>query len=304
MIELRAASRWYGEVIGLNDVTATIGPGVTALLGQNGAGKSTMMRLITGQLRPTTGEVLVDGQSPYANPEVYKVLGYCPDVDGFYEGMSGRAFVRHMARLAGFSSSQAIEKTEDALVRVGMSDRADRKIAGYSKGMRQRIKLAQAMIHDPKAILLDEPLNGLDPVARREFMQMIGTLAAEGRSVIVSSHILHEVERLTHRILLLHRGRLLAAGDMETIRALIDRYPQRIRVTSTEPERVARELVALPGVVSLRLLPAGGIELECRTPDAFFAELPKRVVEANLPITELARPDNNLESVYRYLVTG
>ena len=201
MLSLMNASRWYGQVIGLNDVTCEIGPGVTALLGMNGAGKSTLMRMITGQIRPTTGEVRVFGEEPFANPNVYRRLGYCPEIDNFIEYMSGRQFVQHMGRLAGMTAAEAKARTQEVLLEVGMADRADRKIAGYSKGMRQRIKLAQAMIHHPDAILLDEPLNGLDPVGRREFLGLLADLAARGKAILVSSHILFEVEQMTRSIL-------------------------------------------------------------------------------------------------------
>jgi len=154
VIEIRNASRWYGQVIGVNDVSCDIGPGITALLGMNGAGKSTLLRLITGQMRPTTGSVKVFGEEPFANPEVFKHLGYCPEIDNFYEYMSGREFVRYMARLSGYSAAEAKTRAEDMIKMVGMADRANKKIKGYSKGMRQRIKLAQAMVHDPEIILL------------------------------------------------------------------------------------------------------------------------------------------------------
>ena len=262
-IQLERASRWYGQVIGLNDVTCSIGPGVTALLGMNGAGKTTMMRLITGQIRETTGRVSIFGQEPFANPEVYRRMGYCPEIDNFYEHRTGRQFVMHLARLAGFSSPEARKRTERVLELVGMSDRADRKIAGYSKGMRQRIKLAQAMLHDPDIILLDEPLNGLDPVGRREFIDALKSFAEAGKTVLVSSHILFEVEQMTRSILLLHRGRLLASGDLSVIRSFIDKYPHRIRIESTEPRRVAARLAGLPYILSLQIDPRGtGLEIQ------------------------------------------
>ncbi|HMS54867.1 MAG TPA: ABC transporter ATP-binding protein, partial [Fimbriimonadaceae bacterium] len=168
MITFDRVSRWYGQVIGLNDVSCEIPTGLTALLGVNGAGKSTLMRLVTGQLRPTTGSVRVMGMEPFANPEVYKILGYCPDIDSFYEYMSGRRFVRLLGRMAGYSQSEANDRTEQMLQRVGMADRAHKPIAGYSKGMRQRIRLAQSIAHGPRVLILDEPLNGLDPIARSE----------------------------------------------------------------------------------------------------------------------------------------
>jgi ABC-2 type transport system ATP-binding protein len=303
VIELTDVSRWYGQVIGLNDVSCTIPPGLTALLGVNGAGKSTMLRLITGQIRPTTGEVRIDGHIPFANPEVYKLLGYCPEIDNFYEHLSGRQFVNYLARLTGLSAAEAKRRTQEMLERVGMAERADRKIAGYSKGMRQRIKLAQAMLHDPQIILLDEPLNGLDPLGRRELIDLLGALADQGRTIVVSSHILYEVEQMTRNILLLHRGRLLATGDLRVIRSFIDKHPHQVRIETVEPRRAAELLAALPNVVSLRFTPAGdALELECREPDAFYDSLGKLVLEKDLKLTSFSSPDNNLESIFSYLV--
>ena len=305
MIEIRNASRWYGQIIGVNDVSCDIGPGITALLGMNGAGKSTLLRLITGQLRPTTGDVKVFGMEPFGNPDVFKHIGYCPEIDNFYEYMSGREFVRYMARLSGMSSSEAKTKTDEMIHMVGMSDRADRKIKGYSKGMRQRIKLAQAMVHNPDIILLDEPLNGLDPVARHEFLGVLGHLAEIGKTILVSSHILYEVEQMTHSLLLLHRGRLLATGDLGVIRDLIDKYPHTVRIETTEPQKVAARLTEMANVVSARVDEKNlEIELEVRDPNSFYASLSTLVLEQKMPILSFNSPDNNLESVFQYLVEG
>ena len=303
MIVLEGVSRWYGQVIGLNDVTCEIGPGLTALLGMNGAGKSTMMRLITGQIKPTTGNIEVFGQRPFSNPEVYRHVGYCPEIDNFYEHMSGREFVHSLARLSGFNHKEAARRTDEALVKVDMADRADRKIAGYSKGMRQRIKLAQAMIHDPDTILLDEPLNGLDPLGRRHFINLLGEMAQAGKTIVVSSHILYEVEQMTRSLLLLHRGRLLATGDLGVIRSLIDKHPHQVRIETDEPRRAAELLAALPNVVSLRFTPGGeALELEVREPNSFYDALPALVLEKGLKVTGFTSPDNNLEAVFKYLV--
>ncbi len=305
MIEITNASRWYGQIIGVNDVTCTIGPGITALLGMNGAGKSTLLRLITGQLQPTTGDVKVFGQQPFGNPDVFKHLGYCPEIDNFYEYMSGREFVKYMARLSGMPASEAKSKTDEMIAMVGMSDRADKKIKGYSKGMRQRIKLAQAMVHNPDIILLDEPLNGLDPVGRHEFLGVLGHLAAIGKTILVSSHILYEVEQMTHSILLLHRGRLLATGDLGVIRDLIDKYPHKVRIETTEPRKVAARLTEMANVVSAKIDEKNlEIELEVRDPNVFYASLSALVLEQNMPILSFSSPDNNLESVFQYLVEG
>jgi ABC-2 type transport system ATP-binding protein len=303
LIQLENVSRWYGQVIGLNDVSCNIGPGVTALLGMNGAGKSTMMRLITGQLKPTTGQLTVLGQEPFSNQELYRRLGYCPEIDNFYEHYTGRRFVYFLARLAGFTPPEAKERTQLMLERVGMADRADRPIAGYSKGMRQRIKLAQAMLHDPDIILLDEPLNGLDPVGRREITDLLADLAAQGKVILVSSHILYEVEQMTQSILLLHRGRLLATGDLRVIRSLIDKHPHQVRIDTDQPRLLAERLAALPNVVSLRFTPAqDALEIEVRDPNTFYDSFATIATEDELGITAFTSPDNNLESVFKYLV--
>lgn len=304
MIELERVSRWYGDVIGLNDVTATIGPGITALLGMNGAGKSTLMRLVTGQLQPTTGDLRIFGMQPFANPAVFRRLGYCPEIDNFYEHRSGRDFVNTMARMDGFSARDAKARTEEVLGQTGMADRAAKPMKGYSKGMRQRIKLAQAMLHDPDVILLDEPLNGLDPVGRKEYIDLLAALGEQGKCVVVSSHILFEVEQMTRDILLLHRGRLLASGDLRVIRDLMDRHPHKVRIVSEDPRRIAARLLELPYVLSADIAVRGG-ELEVRTkePDVFYPELSRLTLDENLPVRSFESPDNDLESVFRYLVS-
>jgi ABC-2 type transport system ATP-binding protein len=305
MIVIENASRWYGQVIGVNDVSTTIGPGITALLGMNGAGKSTLMRLITGQLRPTTGSIKVFDMDPFANPEVFRKIGYCPEIDNFYEDMTGRDFVRYMARLQGFSARDASQRAEQSIGHVGMTERANKKIKSYSKGMRQRIKLAQAMVHDPEIILLDEPLNGLDPVARHEFLEVLGEFVKRGKTVVVSSHILYEVEQMTRSILLLHRGRLLATGDLRVIRDLIDKYPHKVRIETTEPRKVASKLTEFANVVSTRIDEKNQrLDIEVRHPNAFYDVLGKLLINKELSIQSFTSPDNNLESVFQYLVEG
>lgn len=303
MITFRDCSVWYGQVIGMNDITVTIGPGVTALLGQNGAGKTTMMRLITGQMRPTTGEVRVMGLDPFANTDVYKRLGYVPDIDSFPEHLSGRDFVYRMARMNGMGDGEAKKRTDHVIHEVGMADRCDKSLRGYSKGMRQRIKLAQAMLNDPDILLLDEPLNGLDPVGRREYMDYLSGLAAKGKCVLVSSHILFEVEQMTRSLMLMHRGRMLASGDLRAIRDLIDRHPHRIRILTDQPREVASRLVALPYVISAEVEPnEQEVEIRTKQPGEFYDALPGLVLKDGLRIYGFESPDNNLESVFHYLV--
>ena len=306
MIELQRVSRWYGQVIGLNDVSAAVPAGLTALLGPNGAGKSTMMKLISGQLRPSTGRVTVLGQPPFGNGRVFQRLGFCPEIDSFYEEMTGREFVTMLATLGGLKGEMRRKRVDEAVHTVGMDPNADRKIGGYSKGMRQRIKVAQAIVHDPDVLLLDEPLNGLDPGGRREMTDLFRRYGEAGKCVLISSHILYEVEQMTRRILLIHRGRVLAQGDLYEIRGLIDQHPHRVALSSPTVRALAPVLLELPGVVSLRFddQDPQRVELETRDPDGFYDQLPALVLDAGHELTEFDSPDNNLEAVFRYLTGG
>ena len=295
-------SKWYGQVIGLNDVTVAIPPGVSGLLGPNGAGKSTLLKLVTGQLKPNQGSVRVLGEPIWGNPGAYRRIGYCPDHDAFYERMTGRDFLTALLGLSGFEGARAAGAAERALDTVGLSAAADRKIGGYSKGMRQRIKLAQAIAHDPELLVLDEPLAGLDPLGRRRMIDVIRAWGRDGRSVVVSSHVLHEIELLTSNILLLHDGRILAEGNVHQIRDLIDEHPHTVRITADDPRRLARHLLDWPHVVALRLQEADVIAQTDR-PDAFYTGLTALAAgdEAGA-IGGVTSPDDNLQAVFSYLV--
>lgn len=304
MIVLEHASRWYGQVIGINDVSCRIPAGLTALLGPNGAGKSTLIKLVTGQLRPTTGRVTVLGERPFANPRVLRHLGYCPEIENCYEDMTGRQFVTLLAVMSGLRSPNLPRRVAEAIAVVDMAENADRKIGGYSKGMRQRIKIAQALVHDPEVLILDEPLNGLDPVGRREISAMLRDLAEQGKCVVISSHILYEVEQMTKNILLMNHGRLLAQGDVYHIRSLIDAHPHRIAITTDRARELAKKLLDLPYILSARLDQPNAVrvEVETRSPEQFYAEFPDIVLEHGFVVTSFESPDNNLESVFKYLV--
>ncbi len=306
MIEIAGASRWYGQVIGINDVTCSIPTGLTALLGQNGAGKSTLIKLITGQLKPTTGAVSVFGRNPFACSEVLQNIGYCPETDSFYEEMTGRQFVSLMARLSRVPINDLASAVQYALEQVQMVERADTVIASYSKGMRQRIKVAQAIVHDPKLLILDEPLNGLDPLGRRQLMSLMKDYANKGRAIVVSSHILYEVEQMTQHILLLHRGRLLAKGDIREIRALIDQHPHRIRLETENARKIGPRILELDSVLAVQYdrRDPRVLELETAAPEEFYSQLGDLVLAADQEVSHLSSPDNNLESVFGYLVQG
>jgi ABC-2 type transport system ATP-binding protein len=305
VVEFRSVSKWYGQVIGLNNLTLQLPPGVTGLLGPNGSGKSTLLQLATGQLRPSQGEVRVLGHRPWSRPGLNRYVGLCPEQDAFFEWMTGREFLRNCALLGGLGRRGAIEATERALERVGMTEHAGRPIRGYSKGMRQRIKLAQAIIHDPIVLFLDEPLNGTDPVARRELIDAIIEWGRGGRTVLVSSHIFHEVQAVTRSIVLLNRGRLVAQGDVRQIRDLIDEHPHRIVLRSPRARDLAARLVRDDDVVGVELKrDNGAILVETRRPDRFYARLVDVALDGDTPIDEVYSDDDNLEAVFKYLVTS
>ena len=302
IVSFQNVAKWYGEVIGLVDVTVELGAGVTALLGPNGAGKSTLLKLLTGQLQPSTGTVRVFGDDPFKRTRVHRRVGFCPEPDAFYEFMSGRAFVTYLTRLHGFSPAEARRRADRAIETVGMEANAGRRIRTYSKGMRQRIKLAQAITHDPEILVLDEPLNGLDPLARRFIIDLIRKLGESGTTVLVSSHILHEVEAMTQQMLLLYQGRVLADGTIEEIRAYLDRYPHRIVVRSPRARELARTLLELPGVSGVQI-EDGAVSIITGKPDQVFDRLPSLVLDDDYEIEAVEATDISLEAIFEYLVS-
>ncbi len=295
-------SKWYGQVIGLNDVTVTVPPGVTGLLGPNGAGKSTFMKLITGQLKPSKGSVTVLGEPIWRNPHLYFQIGFCPEQDAFYDRMTGLEWVTALVRLNGFGDKEATEAATRALTTVDLMDAAHKKIGAYSKGMRQRVKLAQAIVHDPQLLILDEPLGGMDPIGRRKSIRLIREWARAGKSIIVSSHILHEIEAMTANILLINNGRILAEGDVHHIRDLIDEHPHSVYVRAQQPRALAREFLHRDDVRSMRF-EENGMVVETGKPDAFYARLTELAASGEYgAIDEVTSPDDNLQAVFQYLV--
>ena len=303
VVEFDGVSKWYGNVIGLNNLSVRIPPGVTGLLGPNGAGKSTLLQLATGQLRPSQGGVRVLGHRTWNNSALMRHVGLCPEQDAFYEWMTGYDFVRTCAKLSGMGRSAAAAATEKYLAVVGMTEHCRRPIRGYSKGMRQRTKLAQALVQEPRVLFLDEPFTGTDPVARRDLLDVIRNLEGTGRCVVVSSHVLHEVEALTPNIILLHRGRLVAEGQVREIRDLIDRHPHRIVLVCDDYRALAAKLVRWEDVESVAMLERkNAVLVETRRPDAFYARLPAMSLEDGMAIREVYSEDDNLEAVFKYLV--
>ena len=302
VITAEHVSKWYGQVIGLNDVTVTVPPGITGLLGPNGAGKSTFMKLITGQLKPNKGSINVLGEPIWRNPHLYFQIGFCPEQDAFYERMTGLEWVTALVRLNGLSEKEATEAATRALTTVDLMEAANKKIGAYSKGMRQRVKLAQALVHDPALLILDEPLSGMDPLARRRTIRLIREWARAGKSIIVSSHILHEIESMTANILLINNGRIIAEGDVHQIRDLIDEHPHTVYVRASNPRGLAREFLSFADVRSLKF-EEGAVVVETGKPDVFYSRLTEMAASGEYgPIDEVTSPDDNLQAVFQYLV--
>jgi ABC-2 type transport system ATP-binding protein len=302
LVHAEHLSKWYGQVSGLNDVTVAIPPGITGLLGPNGAGKSTFMKLMTGQLKPSQGTVRVFGELMWGNPSIYARIGFCPEQDAFYDRMTGLEWVTALVRLNGLDDAAAVEAARAALATVDLMGAADKKIGAYSKGMRQRVKLAQALVHDPALLILDEPLTGMDPLMRRKTIRLIKDWARAGKHIIVSSHILHEVESMTSNILLINNGRIVAEGNVHTIRDLIDTHPHTVYVRGSHPRELARRFLADDDVLSLKFEP-GAVVVETSRPDSFYARLTDMAAtgEAGV-IDEVLSPDDNLQAVFRFLV--
>jgi ABC-2 type transport system ATP-binding protein len=295
-------SKWYGQVIGLNDVTVRVPPGVTGLLGPNGAGKSTFMKLITGQLQPSKGSVRVLGEPIWRNPRLYFQIGFCPEQDAFYDRMTGLEWVTALVRLNGLAETEADAAARRALASVDLMEAAHKKIGAYSKGMRQRIKLAQAIVHDPELLILDEPLSGMDPLARRRTIRLIREWGRAGKSVIVSSHILHEIESMTANILLINNGRILAEGDVHHIRDLIDEHPHTVYVRAENPRGLAHDFLEQADVRSMKFQD-GAVIVETGKPDVFYARLTELAASGECGvIEEVTSPDDNLQAVFQYLV--
>ncbi|MDQ2813460.1 MAG: ABC transporter ATP-binding protein [Actinomycetota bacterium] len=300
-IELRNVSRWYGNVVAVNDVTMSIGPGVTGLLGPNGAGKSTLMHMIAGFLPPSRGELTINTRPSWRNSAIYRTIALVPERDSVYSFLTGQQFVMATAKLhelpdAGAAAARAIDMLD-------MADAAGRKIATYSKGMRQRIKVAAALVHDPQVLLLDEPFNGMDPRQRLHMMDLLDKLGSEGRTILFSSHILEEVERLSGTIQVVVAGRLAASGDFRAIRRLMTSRPHVFTVRSSDDRLLGGTLIGRPAVTGVELTRNG---LQVRTSDygAFCRDIAVLAREHDIRLREVLPTDESLESVFAYLVSN
>jgi ABC-2 type transport system ATP-binding protein len=292
-------SRWYGNVVAVNDITMTIGPGVTGLLGPNGAGKSTVLHLIAGFLAPSRGELTVGGVPAWRNPEIYRTVGLVPERDSVYAFLTGEEFVRSTATLHQLADPAGA--TRRAIAIVDMASAQDRKISTYSKGMRQRIKVAAALVHDPHVLLLDEPFNGMDPRQRLHMMDLLTRLGAEGCTILLSSHILEEVEQLAGTIQVIVSGRLAASGDFRAIRRLMTSRPHVFLVRTSDDRRLGAALIGRPAVTGVEVT-GNGLQVRAADYGAFSRELAALTRDEGIRLRELLPEDESLESVFAYLV--
>ncbi len=303
MIVFDDVSKFYGDILGVNRVNLQIAPGITSLVGPNGAGKSTLMNLMTGLLRPTRGSITILGIRTDEPERLFRKLGYCTQFDSFPRGLTGREFIRSFLLVNGLSRKKADELTVTALERVSLLGDADRKVAAYSKGMRQRIRLGQAIAHQPDVLILDEPLNGLDPMVRAETMALFRKLADEGLHLIISSHILHEVDTMSDRVILLNNGYVVAEGNVHGVRDEMEEHPMQILIRCDQPSKLASHVFAQDHVVEARLHDdRRGLFVKTRDADRFYLLLNRVVAEGEINIESIAPVDDDLNAVYQYLI--
>ena len=296
-------SKFYGEILGVNRVNLQIAPGITSLVGPNGAGKSTLMNLMTGLLRPTRGSITILGTSTDQPERLFRKVGYCTQFDSFPRGLTGREFINSFLLVDGFDRKRANEFTQVALERVNLLDAADRKVAAYSKGMRQRIRLAQAIAHQPAVFILDEPLNGLDPMVRAETIALFRKFAAEGLHLIISSHILHEVDMMSDRVVLVNNGYIVAEGNIHGVRDEMEEHPMQILIRCDQPAKLAAYVFAQNHVVEARVHDdRRGLFVKTKDADRFYLLLNRAVAEGEVNIESVAPVDDDLSAVYQYLI--
>jgi ABC-2 type transport system ATP-binding protein len=304
-ISFANVSRFYGEVLGINKVNLTIPSGITSLVGPNGSGKTTLMNLMTGLIRPTQGEIQVLGISPEHPEKLCKVVGYCAQFDTCPKGLTGYQFIYWFLRMHGLTHAECDRRTNIALERVSMTAAAARPVGAYSKGMRQRVKLAQAIAHDPQVLVLDEPLNGLDPMARAETIALFREWGQNGRHVLVSSHILHEVDQISDQVILLSQGYVVAEGEIKGVRDEVKEQPMQILVRCSDPGGLAARLFQQDHMVEAKISrDRKGLLLRTSDADSFYLLLNKVILESGLEVESIAPADDDVNSVYQYLIGG
>ena len=296
-------SKFYGEILGVNRVSLTISPGITSLVGPNGSGKTTLMNLMTGLIQPTRGKVSILGISPTDPQALFRKLGYCGQFDSFPKGLTGFEFIRALLLVHGYDRQEAEEMSWRALERVDLVEAAHRRVEGYSKGMRQRVRLGQAIAHEPAVMILDEPLNGLDPMARAETIRLFRQLAKDGLHLIISSHILHEVDMMSDGVILLNNGYVVAEGEVRGVRDEMEEHPMQILIRCDQPSELAARVFAQDSVVEARVHDdRRGLYIKTRDADTFYLLLNRIAVESGMSIESVAPVDDDLNAVYQYLI--
>jgi ABC-2 type transport system ATP-binding protein len=303
MVVFDDVSKFYGEILGVNRVNLSIAPGITSLVGPNGAGKTTLMNLMTGLLKPTRGAISILGVSPDEPEELFRKVGYCSQFDSFPRGVTGREFVNMFLSVHGYAKGESDELTMKALERVSLTEAANKKVAAYSKGMRQRVRLAQSIAHNPSVLILDEPLNGLDPMARAETIRLFRQLADEGLHLVISSHILHEVDMMSDSVVLLNNGYVVAEGDVHGVRDEMEEHPMQILIRCDKPAALASRVFGEDQVVEARLHEdRHGLFIKTRDADKFYLLLNKVVAEGLVSVESVTPVDDDLSAVYQYLI--
>lgn len=304
VIKAENLSKWYGNVLGISDISLEITPGIKGLLGPNGAGKSTFLKVISGQLKPNIGTITLRGEPVFSNQRLFSHTGFCPEHECYYKGNTGWQQVLFRAKLQGFSPKEAAEKAGFAISRVGLLESKDRLIREYSLGMKQRLKLAASIVHEPDILMLDEPLRGVDPLWRVNIIQIIKEYEKEGKTVIVASHILPEIEAMTNSIILIHQGKIFAQGDIQYIRSLMDSHPHMISVGCSQTRKLAGLMIDSDYITDIRFHQEDQQKVTFKTNkrDQFFDLLNRLIVEHDVEVTEITSPDDNLQAVFDYLI--
>ncbi len=303
VVKAENLSKWYGNILGISDISLEISPGVKGLLGPNGAGKSTFLKVVSGQLKPNIGRITILGEPVFSNHKLFEKIGFCPEYDSFYRDVTAREQVEFIARLHGFDKSEAARKAEAAIDKVGLLESKDKLIREYSLGMRQRLKFAGSIVHEPEILMLDEPLRGIDPLWRVRIIQLIKDYEKQGKTVIVASHILPEIEAMTNDIILIHQGKVFAQGDIHYIRDLIDTHPHMISVKCKGFRQLAGLMIDQEHITNFHFDQENQkITFNTNNRDQFFDLLNRLIVEHNVDVEEIISPDDNLQGVFDYLI--
>lgn len=303
VLKAEKLSKWYGNILGISEISVHVKPGIQGLLGPNGAGKSTFLKIASGQLKQNLGKISVFGEPVFNNHTLFSRIGFCPEHDSYYKDITGWEFMTFLAKCHGFKGKKAVDMAGASLERVGMTENAQKPISAFSLGMRQRLKVASSIVHNPELLILDEPLRGVDPLWRVKIIKLIKEFEKEGKTVIVSSHILPEIEAMTNNITLIHQGKIFAHGDIQEIRSLIDTHPHQVSIQCKKPRLAAKKLIRHDFVLNIHFDDTENkIVIKTNNRESFFDTMMKIIVENGIEVDEMISPDDNLQAVFDYLI--